>query len=212
MTTFGEILLLRGISIHSPRVGRDVDSCYFGESKREISIHSPRVGRDALAERCRYRLILFQSTRPAWGETDRRWSEEAEIIEFQSTRPAWGETRTRSGRSASFRNFNPLAPRGARQGNAVEIRVLALDFNPLAPRGARPSTAISIPPVMDFNPLAPRGARRAGDWRKRDHPGISIHSPRVGRDLVGGGNDAGKSAFQSTRPAWGETLREAALS
>ena len=100
------------ISIHAPRVGRDV-----GLSRPTIalyiSIHAPRVGRDPYnrAARkprrnfnprapCGARLIssrvvschiAFQSTRPVWGATAAirwLWREQG----FQSTRPVWGAT------------------------------------------------------------------------------------------------------------------------
>ena len=39
-----------------------------------ISIHSPRMGRDTKAT-INYLLSTFQSTLPAWGETDKRCKE-----------------------------------------------------------------------------------------------------------------------------------------
>ena len=41
---------------------------------------------------------------------------------------------------------------------------------------------------------------------------ISIHSPRVGRDEDGLYTVKVRIQFQSTRPAWGETLKSAAFS
>ena len=79
------------ISIHSPRMGRDVvaavphDAAHrfqstlpaWGETVRvrghdqhgDISIHSPRMGRDEMANTLTDEMIIFQSTLPAWGET-----------------------------------------------------------------------------------------------------------------------------------------------
>ena len=82
---------------------------------RAISIHSPRMGRDEAKHVIVIKLgMQFQSTLPAWGETqgvdrmiasivisihsprmgrDRRWGRSALWQPgFQSTLPAWGET------------------------------------------------------------------------------------------------------------------------
>ena len=78
----------------------------------QISIHSPRVGRDAPTACITTGRNLFQSTRPAWGETRKAARRKKKnfnplaprgarpftrqmlstIRKFQSTRPAWGET------------------------------------------------------------------------------------------------------------------------
>ena len=102
------------ISIHSPRMGRDPAACE-DQHQQGISIHSPRMGRDVRhrvgVERKRdfnplsphgerrggriweiLRVIQFQSTLPAWGETRRR-RQKPRPSRFQSTLPAWGETR-----------------------------------------------------------------------------------------------------------------------
>ena len=60
--------------------------------------------------------------------------------------------------------------------------------------------------IINFNPLSPHGERRAPAGYRWPGLIISIHSPRMGRDnpldsLFGGGG-----GFQSTLPAWGETL------
>ena len=103
------------ISIHAPRVGRDVIaiSClrfpgnfnprapcgarllilYALPRYVGISIHAPRVGRDP----------LFTSTSP-------------KACSFQSTRPVWGATRVHRRVRFQHCNFNPRAPCGARHG------------------------------------------------------------------------------------------------
>ena len=55
------------ISIHTPRVGRDMDAD-ANWVPEEISIHTPRVGRD-VPDVHRVCKIEFQSTRPVWGVT-----------------------------------------------------------------------------------------------------------------------------------------------
>ena len=81
-----------------------------------ISIHSPRVGRDWFVTLPSGRRYPFQSTLPAWGETN------------------------------VFR----------KGGNGQR------DFNPLSPRGERLDAAAAFGRPFD----------------------ISIHSPRVGRDIA----------------------------
>ena len=79
-----------------------------------ISIHSPRMGRDVSGKANVRISLIFQSTLPAWGETayitcricrmmisihsprmgrDQHWHQHGPIrMPFQSTLPAWGET------------------------------------------------------------------------------------------------------------------------
>ena len=58
----------RIISIHSPRMGRDL-SPPAAFVALVISIHSPRMGRDGRPTRACLARCRFQSTLPAWGET-----------------------------------------------------------------------------------------------------------------------------------------------
>ena len=78
------------ISIHSPRMGRDPPLGRRVLPVLRISIHSPRMGRDALGIGVGA-VRLFQSTLPAWGETD-ELGISPRTVQFQSTLPAWGET------------------------------------------------------------------------------------------------------------------------
>ena len=103
------------ISIHAPRVGRDVKRggghvvqggnfnprapCGARRGKRAddggidcISIHAPRVGRDEV-------VLLIYSI----------------CVIFQSTRPVWGATMSTESLRKRTKNFNPRAPCGARR-------------------------------------------------------------------------------------------------
>ena len=60
------------ISIHAPRVGRDLQPVVFPLEELIISIHAPRVGRDVLARHGIAAEKQFQSTRPVWGATSLR--------------------------------------------------------------------------------------------------------------------------------------------
>ena len=120
------------LSPHGERPGsgaRDADGAL-------ISIHSPRMGRDYIVKIDTDTQALFQSTLPAWGETERGRLLRARQG-FQSTLPAWGET----------------------------------------PRAENPFPS----------------------------PQISIHSPRMGRDIAAEEIQKAVKRFQSTLPAWGET-------
>ena len=150
-----------GISIHAPRVGRDVSVLTTGLSIVAISIHAPRVGRDAPTRRpfdrcgryfnprapCGARLVIghcralaakFQSTRPVWGATGLALCF-ATLSRFQSTRPVWGATES-----------------------------------------------LFFADVVDV---------------------ISIHAPRVGRDIWSINSLSVPLTFQSTRPVWGATSK-----
>ena len=149
---------------------------------------------------------LFQSTRPVWGATEDTNHKLKEEI-FQSTRPVWGATRLSPSWVEPFPNFNPRAPCGARQRSAKRLlrrswkisihapRVgrddcdcvsgyCRRDFNPRAPCGARhPDGFDSEKSIHNFNPRAPCGARLGSLRAPAEHRRISIHAPRVGRDL-----------------------------
>ena len=101
---------------------------------------------------------------------------------FQSTRPVWGATQ-----------------------RAIH-RFFAWDyFNPRAPCGARPPGSPFAPSLPDFNPRAPCGARHTLPRMIGNALVISIHAPRVGRDLIDNYTFLAASQFQSTRPVWGAT-------
>ena len=128
-----------------------------GLTVETISIHAPRMGRDVpppLLET----FDPFQSTRPVWGATmlivlfyrpfqisihaprmgrddAERWAEFI-IFLFQSTRPVWGATARHAFRAFAER-ISIHAPRMGRDGQAHPLHPLRLHFNPRAPYGAR---------------------------------------------------------------------------
>ena len=147
---------------------------------RTISIHSPRMGRDLPEWTIRCDRFGFQSTLPAWGETgpcrpgslqaadfnplsphgERRaaWRTTSKTGVFQSTLPAWGETilakknveayfisihSPRMGRdpapvvTADDENISIHSPRMGRD-QPDHLRTGRSDnFNPLSPHGER---------------------------------------------------------------------------
>ena len=170
------------ISIHSPRMGRDSGSPN-SRSDISISIHSPRMGRDGMPAEIWPGLWNFNPLSPH-GERPRRACGTRCAEEFQSTLPAWGETVSPVLFHALTLNFNPLSPHGERPASARRASTVRTDFNPLSPHGER--LPLSIRESMDcyFNPLSPHGERPTG-----------LITPEKLAEL-----------FQSTLPAWGETL------
>ena len=149
--------------------------------------------------------VLFQSTLPAWGETRPhhsvyavflisihsprmgrdgwRWDGPTTASGFQSTLPAWGETGT-SRRAQEIKSY----------------------FNPLSPHGERPRPQPGGPKPGNFNPLSPHGERPYPSLFPQSAEPISIHSPRMGRDRPNDRQREALKEFQSTLPAWGETI------
>ena len=111
---------LFGVSIHTPRAGRD----RYGKSLSQhlwVSIHTPARGVTGSSPRPVHRHQMFQSTRPARGVTySRRITCDQK---FQSTRPARGVTNSVLAPALSRGCFNPHA-RAGRDHN-VTGRLLA---------------------------------------------------------------------------------------
>ena len=80
------------ISIHSPRMGRDGVCRTYGRKRRNFNPLSPHGERQQPAYQPAQQA-QFQSTLPAWGETNSRKRPSTQRKpRFQSTLPAWGET------------------------------------------------------------------------------------------------------------------------
>ena len=134
-------ILVFTISIHSPRMGRDINAHtsptkgqYFnplsphGERRArrlsppdgmDISIHSPRMGRDDLAIEKSLELDNFNPLSPHGERPDRR-----------------------SGGADQPSDFNPLSPHGERRGVRYFLSISFANFNPLSPHGERPTRRI----------------------------------------------------------------------
>ena len=108
----------QSISIHPPRVGRDLVGAVGEDEVIQISIHPPRVGRDdgGIALSVPFGISIHPprvgrdaSIRPSMGRES----------PFQSTLPVWGGTRAcTSGRSRSL-DFNPPSPCGEGPGQTA---------------------------------------------------------------------------------------------
>ena len=149
------------------------------------------------------RMKVFQSTRPVWGATWRHsvWRNNQS---FQSTRPVWGATIMNRG-EFSYDVFQSTRPVwGATMPNTTG-RSRSWHFNPRAPCGARPRRPPRSATAVDFNPRAPCGARPEATAPAHKDEQISIHAPRVGRDITTMVLLLTRKSFQSTRPVWGAT-------
>ena len=103
---------------------------------------------------------------------------------FQSTRPVWGATIESSFKARHIHNFNPRAPCGARRGFRTPRCRMGLNFNPRAPCGARPGLVLMLAPSIAISIHAPRVGRDLHIHAILLFHTISIHAPRVGRDHV----------------------------
>ena len=124
------------ISIHAPRVGRDVrgvgvvaDDFTF-QSTRPVW-GATRLGRHA------HGISQFQSTRPVWGAT-RTYCALHKGTVFQSTRPVWGATTWMTLTRLTRTKFQSTRPVWGATCFVVLSEIFAVHFNPRAPCGARP--------------------------------------------------------------------------
>ena len=168
-----------------------------------ISIHAPRVGRDWSANRSALCQQAFQSTRPVWGAT-------LELVKI----------------SAGF-TISIHAPRVGRDEFAGTVTVTSDEFQSTRPVwGATSFPVVRICPKT-FQSTRPVWGATALAQMPLYRPRISIHAPRVGRDLsfphsllmlyyfnprapCGARPSTTQSCsksgrFQSTRPVWGAT-------
>ena len=127
-------------------------------------------------------------------------------MKFQSTRPVWGATRQVVHSDAVFQNFNPHAPCGARLGLVQSLSGYSQFQSTRPVWGATAYIHASASPAAFQSTRPVWGATRctaAHRWTQ----GISIHTPRVGRDDNIRVSTASGAEFQSTRPVWGATTR-----
>ncbi len=193
----------RPISIHSPRMGRDLrrriqrnaqhhfnplsphgerqDVSEGGEMPKYISIHSPRMGRDPPCWRKRP-LWKISIHSPRMGRDQLHLQLRQSIAKFQSTLPAWGETTFPQMILTLIQHFNPLSPHGERQGVYSGCK-LVYYISIHSPRMGRDSNLCNLTKNVHISIHSPRMGRDVGGLGSGDTPcRISIHSPRMGRD------------------------------
>ena len=167
------------ISIHSPRMGRDETISSISPSGWDfnplsphgerpdmasvaataaISIHSPRMGRDAALRRYSLHAVTFQSTLPAWGETDELKAAQEEL-----------------------KDFNPLSPHGERPTQACDTRN-TIQFQSTLPAWGETTAILKPHAVTPFQSTLPAWGETGAAPDLLAAVIISIHSPRMGRD------------------------------
>ena len=148
------------ISIHAPRVGRDLAEAGVEDQVRQFQSTRPVWGATCS---CGPVVVQdkFQSTRPVWGATIAVLSGFARYCEFQSTRPVWGAT-VKQRPAIQPRNISIHAPRVGRdemicrEPDGVSISIHA----PRVGRDCSTNRGQQLRPY--FNPRAPCGARHVG--------------------------------------------------
>ena len=171
----------RLISIHAPRVGRDL-GVWLVVRHSAISIHAPRVGRDYSALPSSLNRLDFNPRAPCGARHSSRSLRSSKRL-FQSTRPVWGATHRDGKTERHARDFNPRAPCGARLKFANGFTI-QWDFNPRAPCGARHEPVVPGKKVCAFQSTRPVWGATSRVRPSRFTRRISIHAPRVGRDIM----------------------------
>ena len=191
-----------------------------------ISIHPPRVGRDLTWEHREEFCGEFQSTLPVWGGTRTPctlcgWQER-----FQSTLPVWGGTFSsfrsslslpvsihppREGRDITLFIQMPTGeisihpPREGRDDACPLSGLCLYHFNPPSPYGEGRSNWIGSISAVSFQSTLPVRGGTKFTFLFHGKSLISIHPPRVGRDQTGLDWLGTEAIFQSTLPVWGGT-------
>ena len=189
------------ISIHAPRMGRDL--CILSE-RRSQKYFNPRAPYGARLASLPYPLkgSSFQSTRPVWGATSVCLS-----VAISIHAPRMGRDSRSSAAIIRPHDFNPRAPYGARRtharadgGDAAisihaprmgrdaeygRVKFLAEHFNPRAPYGARRGGTPVLTTQSEFQSTRPVWGATPPRTGERLAVAISIHAPRMGRDLLG---------------------------
>ena len=130
------------ISIHAPRMGSD-----FAESDQPVNLRyfNPRSphGERHLSQKFDSLPVLFQSTLPAWGATERDARGGSRYtISIHAPRMGSDTARIRLTGGSSY--FNPRSPHGERRLCLLILENKLLYFNPRSPHGERPLMFFSV--------------------------------------------------------------------
>ena len=184
----GSIKARNGISIHSPRMGRDGHR-KADDSADDISIHSPRMGRDAYPPLTGSVYIRISIHSPRMGRDLSIPATFLRLFDFNPLSPH-GERPSQISGKLPEPSFQSTLPAWGETAAAFPGIKAMKYFNPLSPHGERRTFRFpSCTPCPDFNPLSPHGERLVLIF-----PCASV-----------------LQRFQSTLPAWGETLTYTAL-
>ena len=146
----------------------------------EISIHAPRVGRD-LPARLRLTSRLYFNPRAPCGARLAAFLLFQMFHVFQSTRPVWGAT-FKEDKWAKNGIISIHAPRVGRDKACLLGCILFRYFNPRAPCGARQELRTNNVLLLLFQSTRPVWGATKPNTLRLIGGTISIHAPRVGRD------------------------------
>ena len=122
-----------------------------------ISIHAPRVGRDVSLTSIVMPPSYFNPRAPC-GARRYRCGHSSACGYFNPRAPC-GARQEAQPSPRPHHDFNPRAPCGARRILLVAVSVCFQNFNPRAPCGARRGVRPHLLRLSNFNPRAPCGAR-----------------------------------------------------
>ena len=126
------------------------------------------------------------------------------VLSFQSTLPAWGETYAGAHCHPDRGDFNPLSPHGERPLAHRCPQTPAISIH--SPRMGRDTITAALRPLPSpFQSTLPAWGETHDFQSCGSNSLISIHSPRMGRDPDKLYPVYQRQQFQSTLPAWGET-------
>ncbi len=194
---------VRGVSIHAPRGGRDLQVLHDLLDVVLVSIHAPRGGRDGSAAPTRTSSSGFNSRAP-WGARPAPKSRAAWHSRFNSRAP-WGARRDLRREGERRGGVSIHAPRGGRD-LLPDVAVLLEPVSIHAPRGGRDSS-VSFPSgaKVEFQFTRPvGGATRGASSRATTTTRFNSRAPW-------GARRSSPSAipnsveFQFTRPVGGAT-------
>ena len=104
---------------------------------------------------------------------------------FQSTLPVWGGTLYfLPGISCFSKCFNPPSPCGEGLSTSTFCISPCCSFNPPSPCGEGPGMPETVIKIDMFQSTLPVWGGTLGAWDVEHHIEVSIHPPRVGRDLA----------------------------
>ena len=173
----------------------------------QISIHAPRVGRDLVIRAAIALFIPFQSTRPVWGATMQHGTRHFWPHDFNPRAPC-GARPAAPAEDYVTRKISIHAPRVGRDNRLATANLSAQIFQSTRPVwGATPPHGIDAEMVVKFQSTRPVWGATPCDDMQSVAPAISIHAPRVGRDGLLCSIAHIALPFQSTRPVWGATFR-----
>ena len=209
------------ISIHSPRMGRDVPPAAHEADPADISIHSPRMGRDTTRRRRGVvRKISIHSPRMGRDDLHGLPVQQASWISIHSPRMGRdGLFGTHAGESDEISIHSPRmgrdifrTPLRSRPSISIHSPRMGRDplflvywiqqpyFNPLSPHGERQCDGDRYHHAQGFQSTLPAWGETRQSGHVADRRDISIHSPRMGRDRPTDHRRGGAADFNPLSP------------